>query len=359
MLPKAFQIFAIVSLLVIAHSAHAITVTMDTQSAKAALNALDDPALSHEQALNIAKMPGNQGTIRKLNEFKIPATTETFASALYAAAHGEKVTDPAETNFFFDTVKSKDSQLLALVKAIEMNPEAFQSDIKKRIALFAPPGADITLRGYVVAAGDGGGYAFGSTDFYLNVGIMDELVVDKTTVTHELYHAVQGAYAHDREMPKGVAANPRCAATARLFASLYDEGSAVYVEDVSLLASAHSAIGLRQQTDLTDGIKHVQGSAALLEMSVASLNASNPVPYDTVYGVGFYGHSILYNVAYVMAKAIVDNGGPRALTKLLKEPAFDFVLEYAKLPRYGADESHPKLGPNTLGMANKLSSGCK
>lgn len=359
MFRRTLQRLAVIGSLAWANGAVAITVTMDTGAAKAALVALNNPALSHGEAIRVAKMPGNQGTIRKLNEFKIPATTETFARALYAAAHGEKVVDPAETNFFFDVVKSKDAQLLELIKTIETNPKDFQADIEKRIAMFTPAKANISLHGYVVAAGDGGGYAFGDTDFYLNVGIIDELVVAKTVVTHELYHAVQGAYAHDRDTPNGVASNPTCAATAKLFANLYEEGSAVYVEDISLLASAHSASGLRQEADLTDGIKQVRGSAALLEMSVASLAARNPVPYDMVYGVGFYGHAILYNIAYIMAKAIVDNGGPSALTSLLKEPAYDFILQYAKLPKYGIDADHPKLGPNTIEMANELANGCK
>ena len=359
MLRKTFQLLAIFCSLAWVHSAHAITVTMDTQSAKAALEALNDPALTHDEAIKVAKMTGNQGTIRKLNEFKIPATTETFASALYAAAHGKKVTDPAETNFFFDVVKSKDAQLLELVKTIDTNPEAFQSDIKKRIAMFTPSNADISLHGYVVAAGDGGGYAFGDTDFYLNVGIIDELVVAKTVATHELYHAVQGAYVKDRDIPKVAMSNASCASTAKLFANLYEEGTAVYVEDISLLASSRSASGMRQEADLTDGIKQVRWSSALLEISIAALTAHHAVPYDKVYGVGFYGHAILYNIAYVMAKAIVDNGGPQALTKLLKEPSYEFILQYAQLPRYGADEDHPKLGPNTIEMANTLATGCK
>jgi hypothetical protein len=53
---------------------------------------MEDPSLTHEEAATVAKMHGNQAVLRKLHEWKIPATTETFANALYAYAHGESAT---------------------------------------------------------------------------------------------------------------------------------------------------------------------------------------------------------------------------------------------------------------------------
>jgi len=90
--------------------------------------------------------------------------------------------------------------------------KAFQQRIEQRISLFVPPNSDIHLEGYVVAAGDGGGYAFGGTEFFLDIGIVDDIVVAQETTTHELYHAVQGALAADRELkidnPKGMRNRP-------------------------------------------------------------------------------------------------------------------------------------------------------
>ena len=83
-----------------AHSS-GITVTMNADSAKALLRAIQNPSLSHDEAQGIAQMQGNQGVIRKLNEFKIAATTESFANALHAAAHGEKVTDARSRAFIW------------------------------------------------------------------------------------------------------------------------------------------------------------------------------------------------------------------------------------------------------------------
>ncbi len=161
MLHRTLRLFALIGCLALAPSAFPIAVRMNTDSAKAVLEAMQNPALSHDEALKIARMRGNQGIIRKLNEFKIPATAESFADALYAAAHGEQVTDSTEKSFYFDTVKPKVPQLLELIKQIETNPQAFQTSIEQRIALFTPPNANIHLDGYIVAGGDGGGYAFG------------------------------------------------------------------------------------------------------------------------------------------------------------------------------------------------------
>jgi hypothetical protein len=220
-----------------------------------------------------------------------------------------RATDTIEQSFYFDLVKPKIPQLSKLLDEIAATPKAFQQQIEQRISLFTPIGADIRLQGYIVAGGDGGGYAFGDTDFFLNIGMIDEFAVVKGVTTHELYHAVQGAFAKDRgsvETPLSskTLSRPRrsCVNNAQLFANVYEEGSAMYVEDVSLLQNAHSEIGLRKLTDMTEGLKHIHASVSLLEMSVLSLSALDAMPYDDVYEVGFWGSGVLYNIGYVMPR---------------------------------------------------------
>ncbi len=349
-----------------AYMASAMTVSIDTQSAKAVLAALANPELTHEEALKVAAMPGNQGIIRKSKEFKIPATNENFADALYDAAHGVKAKDKTEESYFFDHVKEISPQLTTLVGQMESDPAGFQQAIEKRIALYSPAGMDVHLQGYVVAGGDGGGYAFSGTDFYLNIGWVNELILARSVTTHELYHAVQGAFSKDRgahdELPSldGMShAQQVCAKEHQLFGNLYEEGSAVEVADVSLLNQAHSEIANRQRTDLTDGVRHVRTSARLLEMSVLSFEAPDAMAFDDVYDVDFLGHGVLYNVGYVMAKAITDAQGPQGLAAYLKLPPEQFVLGYLKLPLYGKDEAHPLLLPNTIAAVKRVASGCE
>ncbi|WP_220399097.1 DUF5700 domain-containing putative Zn-dependent protease [Granulicella sp. WH15] len=150
-----------------------------------------------------------------------------------------------------------------------------------------------------------------------------------------------------------------CTNTAQLFAKLYEEGSATYVEDISALPQSHSEVAIRQLADLHDGLTHINNSATLLELSVAGLNATEAVPYDDIYDVGFYGHGELYNIGYVMAKSIVEDDGPDGLAAFLKLPPYKFVLRYTQLPQYGMDKDHPKLGPNTVNAADLLARGCK
>jgi hypothetical protein len=349
-----------------AYSASATTVTMNTDSARAVLDALRNPSLSHEASLKIAALPGNQGIIRKLNEFRIPANDQNFAEALYDAAHGEAVTGTTEQSFYFDLVKQKIPQLSNLLDEITADPKAFQQPIEQRIALFTPPGTAIHLQGYIIAGGDGGGYSFGDPNFFLNIGFNDEFVVAKVVTMHELYHAVQGAFAKDRGSVETPPSSKRLsrtqqsrANTGQLLANLYEEGSAMYVEDISLLQNSHSEIGRRQLADITDGLKHVHTSVSLLEMSILSLSASDAMPYDDVYEVGFYGRGILYSIGYVMAKAIAENDGPQGLAAHLKLPAYQFVLHYTELPGYGKDKDHPRLDANTLSVANQLKNGYK
>ena len=68
--------------MILAEAAFATTVTIHTDDARATLLAMQNPSLTGEGAATIAKMQGNQGVLRKLREWKIPASTETFANAL-------------------------------------------------------------------------------------------------------------------------------------------------------------------------------------------------------------------------------------------------------------------------------------
>jgi hypothetical protein len=342
-----------------------MTVTVDTDSAKAVLNALQNPQVSHETCLKIAAMPGNQGIIRKTTEFKITANNQIFADALYDSAHGIPATDLEKRIYDFDTVKQKTSELRTLLEEIETHPENFQKQVERRIMLFTPAGANLNLKGYIVTGGDAGGYAFGSTDFYLDIARVDELLAAQSVTTHELYHAVQGAFEKDRgtlvELPPPAgmpSAQQACLKTAHLFSNLYEEGSATYVADASLLDHAHSEGALRQKADLEYGVKHFSWGSSLLEMSVLSFRGEHAMAYDDVYNVDFYGHGILYSVAYVMAKAIADQEGPQGLAAYLKRPPYEFVIGYTKLPAYGKDQDHPVLGANTIAAAEELAIGC-
>lgn len=344
------------------NAATATTVTIHVDDARATLLAMQNPSLSRAQALAIAQLHGNQAALRKLHEFKISSTTEDFANALYASAHDTKPTAETERAILLDLVKPKASALLALLQQIEANPQSFQQAIEARIALFTPANADIHLEGYVVAAGDGGGYSFGGTEFFLNIGFNDDLILARSTTTHELYHAVQGAFSKDREMKLDSLSSPasqRCANVEQLFANLYEEGTAMFVEDVSLLPQSHSPAAARMQTDMDEGMAHIPTSDTLLEMSVISLNTVEPVPYDDLYDVGFLGHGVLYNIGYVMARAIVESDGPQGLAALLRKPPYNFVLRYTQLAAYGKDKDHPRLGPNTLDAATRLANACK
>jgi Putative zinc dependent peptidase (DUF5700) len=347
------------------HLMFGMTVTVNTDSAKAVLDALQDPQVSHETCLKVATMPGNQGIIRKTIEFKVTANNQVFADALYDAAHGIPVTDPEKRIYDFDTVKQETSELRSLLHEIEAHPENFQKQVERRIMLFTPAGVNLNLEGYVVTGGDAGGYAFGSTDFYLDVARVDELLDAQSVTTHELYHAVQGAFEKDRgtlaELPPPADMPPAqqaCLKTAHLFSNLYEEGSATYVADVSLLDHVHSEGGLRQKADLEYGVKHFPWGASLLDMSVLSFRGDHAMAYDDVYSVDFFGHGVLYSVAYVMAKAIAEQEGPQGLTAYLKRPPYEFVLGYTKLPAYGKDKDHPVLGPNTIAATEELAKGC-
>jgi hypothetical protein len=363
MVLRRSHLFLVVTFLAgIVESSGATTVTIHTEDARATLKAMQNHSLTKEEAINIAMMHGNQAVVRKLQEFKIPATAQTFADALYSAAHDQTARGLAEQAIGLDHVKPKIPLLVALLDEIQAHPSDFEQPIERRIALFTPSNANIHLDGYVVASGDGGGYAFGDTDFFLNIGIVDDLVVARSTTVHEMYHAVQGFYAPDRNPkidPSSGSPQPSCLNVEHLFGNLYEEGSARYVEEFSLMSQSHSPAAKQMLSDIEDGIFRVEAGATMLDMSVVSLAARQSLPYDDVYAVGFLGHGLLYGIAYVMTKAIVDSEGYAGLVTSLRQPPHMFVLRYIQLPQYGADKDHPHLGPNTIEAAHRFEHLCK
>ena len=360
----AITVSALCLLFIVAYPAGAVTVTIDTDSASAVLIALGNASLTREDALKIAYLRGNQGIIREMNSFHVPVTDLSFANALWAAAHDHTVTDLTERALYFDTMKPKALKLLALTNAIAADPSNFQKSIEKRIAMFTLPGLDTHLQGYIVAGGDGGGYGFGDTAFYLNLAFNDDLAAARTVTTHELYHAVQSAFAPKTVDVKALNTvdsdvQRACLDTAHLLANIYREGSAMLVEDASTLSLSRSDSAIRQLRDIDEGLAHLGESATLLELATIGLNTSASVRCEDVYAVGFLGHGVLYDIGYGMAKAIVNNDGPQGLAHFLNQPPYLFTMRYTELPTYGRDKDHPRLGPNTLHALQALADGCQ
>lgn len=373
MRPSFLRFAVLACLLLSGYPLRALTVSIDTESATSVLQALADPSLTYDRALEIAKLPGNQGIIRKMREFDIPATKESFATALVAAAKGQEVTQPNETIFMFPMVKSESATLTALLRNINEHPEEFARRIEQRVAMFSPTNLNMKLQGYVVAGGDGGGYAFDEPFFYLNIGLVDDIAFARETTMHELYHAVQGAYpVNSKKMwtdppaadAAGRARQQTCANVANLYWDVVKEGTAELVGDPAQLSGAKGEgakgeIVQRVLTDLADGEKHVADSVTLLELSTIGLEAHEPADPEKVYALGFYGHGILYNIGYTMAKAVVAAEGPQALVTYIDKPAYTFMEHYTSLPLYGKDRAHPKLGPNTVAALKMLAAGCE
>lgn len=342
-------------------------VTVDSASARAVLSSLQDKKLTMQRAQEICGMPGNQGLVRKENSYGRKATTQSCADALLAAAQ-DKTPDPAFA-FSFDKVKPRAAELEALIDQIEHNPVAFQGWVSARVSQFSPKDSKVAITGYIVVGGSSGGFAFGTPEFYLNLAYsgFDDFNVAKILMAHELYHAVQGAYAPKPKewwSEKDGAQGPdhslaqQCSTTYDLLTSLYEEGTASYVGDVFLLRDAKEPSAKELVTKMEDGIAHISNSVTLLELSVTGLDAPDPVPYAAVYSIGFYVPEIEYKLGYVMAKALAIDKGDAALAALLTQPEYAFTEQYIALPKYGQDRAHPELRSNTVAAVKRLRAGC-
>ncbi len=218
----------------------------------------------------------------------------------------------------------------------------------------------------MVAGGDGGGYAFGGSDFFLNMAYNEDMPSVLNVTMHEAFHGVQGAvYQEDTEHwakgltePADQARGSFCSHVAELLVDLRNEGTAMYVGNDEVLKDSKGATGMRLYAEWLYGSSHLADSAGLLEMSLASMQAPHPVPYKLVYQVDFYGRGIVYFIGGAMTKAIADEDGPAAVGQVIQQPGYEFVLRYTRLKSYGKDGSHPSLGDNTVRAAQLLHDGC-
>jgi hypothetical protein len=357
------RLLAVLSVLSFASPLLSQQISIDTTSARAVLKALHDPDLTHEEAINIARLNGNQGMIRKMRELEEADTEEQFAGALVAAAHGQAASSPQEESYNFSLVKASTPAIESLLDQIE---RGFVKDLRERIRPFAPKPDSLSLRGYIVAGGDGGGYAFDGPEFYLNIAFNDDILMARQVSVHEAFHGVQGAVYHEdtdhwtrnQTSPADLARGKLCSNFAQLFIDMRNEGTAAYVGTDEVLKDATGPTGKRLYSEFLYDQRHLADSAGLLEISIASLQAPHPVPYKLVYGIDFFGRGIVYSISSAMAGAIAEQDGPGAIGQVIQQPGYDFVLRYSRLKSYGKDSTHPRLGENTVAAAQQLHDGC-
>ncbi|WP_263375006.1 DUF5700 domain-containing putative Zn-dependent protease [Granulicella aggregans] len=338
-------------------------VKIDTTSARAVLKAIQDPTLTNDQAMAVAKLEGNQGMIREMQDLGEADTAEQFAHALVAAAHGLPAGSPAEASYMFSAVKASTASISALLDQIE---SGFDTGIRDRIRPYIGKPDSVSVRGFVVAGGDGGGYAFGGSDFYLNIALNDDIVMAKQVMIHEAFHGAQGAvyqedtahWAKERTLPADLVRGQFCSNTAELFMDMRNEGTAKFVGSDDILKDAKGPTGQRLYAEALYGREHLSDSANLLELSIASLQAPVPVPYKVVYSVDFWGRGIVYSISSAMVSAIVEQDGAAAVGEVIQQPGYEFVLRYTRLKSYGKDRTHPRLRENTVSAAQLLHDGC-
>lgn len=334
-------------------AAQSLSVKIDAESARAVLAAVRDPALTKERALAIARLPGNQGLIRKIKSYNQPADEAQLAEALLAAAqHRIGASDGA---YKFHDVRDAADIIAPVVEA--MADPASLAGVEARIALFAPARVKGKAVGYLIVGGPSGGFAFGDPEFYLNVARYPAASLARTIMGHELFHAVQGLALQLK--PQSAAAKaclariPEAENLQQLFGSLRDEGMASYVGDVlALPADDLGAVAARDKAQR--GVNLVGRSVTLLGLSTHALTTGSTIAYEDIYGLGFYGDEILYSLGYVMVRAIAKEQGDAAVADLIDKSGAAFVAKYLSLASYGKSKDVPGLNPVTVDWAKRL-----
>lgn len=336
--------------------ARAYRVTIDTETARAVLDALSNPVLVEEEARRIARLHGSQMIVRKVRDFSEAADEDRFAEELLAAAHLRSV--EGRPLFGFESARDRRETTLAALRAIEGDKAGFVRWIEERVRAFAPRGPALDLHGYLIAGGNSTGFTFGGRDFYLNLAHFDdEPTAVKVVAAHELYHGVQGAAIESLGLAEARAfeaadldALPEPERDRRVVEAylwnLMTEGVATYVGDPSLLTEA-GRYSQAERKRLEGQVRRTGQLTALLDMALVALTADPPMAYEPAYGLGYYGpDQPLYYLGYTMAKAIADRRGTARLGELITGTGCGFVREYLAVA--ASDPALPQLGSSTL-----------
>lgn len=357
MLGRMFLGVVVAMLIATASNAAEPVLVIDSSAAKATLDALDNPDLTLDQARAVARLPGNQGLIRKAINYGRVADETSFATALVAAAHGND-TAPDPSRFQFVLVRQHAAALRKTMAALEDPANGLIDNAKRRIALFTPANVTATISGYLVVGGTSGGFAFGDPSFFLNLDYFPDAVLAATVLQHEMYHAVQGAA---RPAPAVTDARKQCltrigmpAHMDDLFDSLWVEGTASAVGDVLALPRDAGGLVGEERKKVQLSVNRVSRSVTLMELSTHAV-ATEALDFDSIYELGFYGDEILYALGYVMAKAIEQEQGPAAIAELSRiSSGAAFIDRYRQLAAYGKSASAPAIGPKTLDWAKRM-----
>lgn len=335
--------------------AQQIAVTIDTTEASQVLAALRDPALTIEQALKIAALPGSQGLIRKARDHDPRADSASFARALVAAAHHDTAA-PDPSRFRFGDVRDHADVDAATLAGLNDPSTHLLDQVKARVATFPPGGPARSVVGHLVVGGAAGGFAFGDPEFFLNLDFVRSAPLAATIMQHELFHAVQ-ALARDAHPFTGkacVTRMPRGTEVAQFLDALEMEGTASFVGDLTKLPAGVDAASDKEKADFAHILEKVPGSIVQTELSVHGLGTGADASYDDVYSLGFYGDAPLYALGYVMAREIAKEQGDKEIAALSGRPGAEFVVRYTHLKAYGRSTDAPALRMETVRWADRL-----
>ena len=362
-MPRYFYPIALIgTAIAIAQPAAAqdVQVTIDASAARAVLAAVVDPALTEARALEIARLPGNRGLIRKASSYGRVADEGSFAAALLATARRRPLAGPTvdSSGFDFETVRKRAAATTVALDALEDPRNGHLAAVKQRIVAMSPKGLRTVLTGRIVAGGTSGGFTFGDPEFFLNIDRFPSAPLAARIMQHEMFHGIQGVVMKAATLSPAtrtcLTASGGSALYGTVFAPLLMEGTASYVGDVLAAPEPRDAAALAERDRFQRNVNRVSRAVTLLDLSAHALTTTSGIKPDDVYELGFYGDEILYALGYVMARAMVAEQGPAAIPELLDQKVWTFIVRYTRLKAYGTTDAVPRLGPIAVRWAETM-----
>jgi len=315
-----------------------LDITIDTESAEAICRLLHARKVDTTLIAQAADLYGNRLLIRKVQGYSGFGKDAFVASLKELAETGTiKKADP----YNWKVVKAQLPQIEALLQYIRSNRVTFLQQIKALIIPFTPAGLEAKAKACFLVGGGSLGFTTGS-DPTFNVALQkigNDVQGLQYLVAHELYHTLQDAGQHTRQIRPDTTVTYPVKATYYLLYNLWAEGTANFVGDLSKSTSG-KAFTVEQKAVYRKNADRSRTNFQLFETLLYRQYHDTTARYSDLYNIAFTTafDETAYAAGYDICRQLATHLGDSSVAALLLKDPLEFTTAYIALYKAHPDD---------------------
>lgn len=309
-----------------------ISIKLDDEGAQEIISLLSAKKVSPAQLNHAAGTYGNKLLIQKVNS-SVGGDESVFKQTLQEIIETGTVKGPDP--YAWKKVKATLPESRKLISHIKSNQEAFLAEVKTNIQQYTPLDLPAKLHGCLLLGGGSAGFVVGS-DGAFSIALQHfegDYEAVKTTIIHELYHAVQqSGQAQRKHKPATEKPDYQTKASYYLLQNLWAEGTAEKVGDFSLIKSTGPYVKKEEEKRQKNNARLLT-NFRLMDVLLYKLYNDTGARYSPMYDIAFSTvyEEAGYSVGYEMARQLEKYRGKDFIAASLTKDPLEFTTEYILL----------------------------